>query len=148
MYRLVFVSSLLILFMGLGISLQAGQAGLAPDLANGVKSSVESVPRSETPSSKAKWKKRLGQKWRNFKTSNAAKYFRAFLLFAAIGTALYLLGVFIAAGTVLTSVIASAALAELISGGLYIGAYICYLYAFYAGIAAIVTAVFSSADLT
>lgn len=145
MNRLVFVSTLFILFMGLNLNIQAG---VAPQMSSPAMVNIESVPQSVNPETPTKWHKRLGKKWKRFAQSKAGKYLRAFILFALIGTGLYVLGVFIAAGTILTTVIATTALAEVVSAGLYIGAYICYLYAFYAGIAAIVQFVLGSSGIS
>lgn len=144
MNRLVFVSSLFILFMGLSLTIQAG---VAPQMPSPVMESITNVPQSVNPETNTKWHKRLRQKWKQFTKSKAGKFLKAFILFALIGTGLYILGTFILAGTVLTSVIATTTLAELISGGLYIGAYVCYLYALYAGIAGIVHAVLGSSGI-
>ncbi|MEL7532845.1 MAG: hypothetical protein AAFN10_16115 [Bacteroidota bacterium] len=140
----LFVSSLFILFLGLSLNTQAG---VAPQMPNPVVENLSSVPQSGQQASNTKWHKRLGKKWKKFVQSKAGKYLKAFILFALIGTALYLGGVFIAAGTILTSVIATTALAEVIAYGLYVGAYVCYLYAFYAGIAALVHAVLDTSGI-
>ncbi len=139
-----FVSTLFMLFLGLSLNLQAG---VAPSLSQPAVENVTSVPQSSSHENNTKWHKRLGKKWKKFADSKAGKYLRAFILFALIGTGLYVAGVFIAAGTILTSVIATTALAEVIAGGLYVGAYVCYLYAFYAGIAAIVHFVLGSSGI-
>ncbi|MEM6343864.1 MAG: hypothetical protein AAF927_08290 [Bacteroidota bacterium] len=145
MNRFLFISTLLTLFLALSLNLKAG---VAPQMTSQALASMSNVPQSGSPEAKPKWQQRMGQKWKKFARSKAGKYLRAFILFALIGTGLYIAGVFIAAGTILTSVIATTALAEVIAYGLYVGAYVCYLYAFYAGIAAIVQFVLGSSGIS
>lgn len=150
MHRLLIFLLVFVSLLASAPVLQAGSAPLHPvPLQVSERGGLSSEISAEAiaPAPKAKWRQKLGQRWKRFIQADAKKYFRAFLLFVVIGTALYLAGTFILAGTLLGGVITTTTLAELISGGLYIGAYICYLYSLYTGIAALVTWILGMADM-